>query len=556
MPDPVDVEAAALPLRLRGKPLQTAYDVVAYLGVRHGRLIRLLYNSPESSRYTEFEIPKRTGGMRSIHSPIGLLRELQSKLKDDFSALYRAHPHAHGFIPERSVVTNAREHVGKRWVLNIDLEDFFPSVNFGRVRGLFMKPPFDMGPPAATICAKIVTHRNGLPQGAPTSPVLSNLIASALDRRLLRLARQNRATYSRYADDITFSTNLPVFPPALATRTAISGGIFKVEAGDALIQAVTASGFSVNASKVRIHGQSDRQNVTGLSVNARVNVPRKRIRKIRAMLHAWRKFGLEDAANEHFTKYRSRAQHNQAPRSEQGFRNIVYGHLSFIKMVRGADDPLFLKLCSQVLELDPNPSSFLRQMVFGFDDFEVFISHASEDKLGIARPIYEACERQGLKAFLDEEHIGWGQSFTSRINVALGAARTVLVVISQNSVSKEWPLAEINTALALEISGAKRVIPLMVGHPDLSKLPLIRTKRWITWTGDPDLVAAELKQVLRAGNGAETQQHEHLEVTETGPDTSDRRSAVDPIDRSAQSETSRAGLFTRLFKREKKMDRE
>ncbi|MCH9808607.1 MAG: TIR domain-containing protein [Alphaproteobacteria bacterium] len=480
-------------LRLHGQPLSESHHLARYLGVPNYRMTRTLYNENEGARYRHFEIPKRTGGMRQIHAPVGLVRELQDKLLPDFKALYRAHPNAHGFIDGRSVTSNAADHTGKRWVLNVDLKDFFPSINFGRIRGLLMKPPFDMGPAAASVCAQIVTYRNGLPQGAPTSPILSNFIAATLDRRLLRLARQNRLTYSRYADDITLSTNLAQFPPSIAVREPISGGGFKVSIGDALEQAIILSGFQVNERKVRIQGHHFHQSVTGLCVNERVNIERKRIRKLRAMLHAWRKFGIDSAGYEHFHKYRGSRRNSPPDNPAASFRNIVYGNLSFIKMVRGPDDPLFLKLCSQVLELDPNPSKFLRQMVFGADDYEVFISHASEDKAAIARPVFEACNRLGIKAFLDEEHIGFGQSFTSKINTALGASRTVLAIITPNSVTKEWPLEEVNTALALEVSGNKRVIALMVGNPDLTRLPLIRTKRWIEWTGNADQVAAELK---------------------------------------------------------------
>jgi RNA-directed DNA polymerase len=167
-------------------------------------------------------------------------------------------------------------------------------------------------------------------------------------------------------------------------------------------------------------------------------------------------------------------------------------------MVRGTADPVYLKLCAQVLDLDPNPSKFIRQMVFGAGDYDIFISHASEDKVEIARPIFEACERLGLKAFLDEEHIDWGETFTRKINLALGAARTVLAVISSNSVNKDWPLTEVNTALGLEVNGEKTVVALVVGRPDLSRLPLIRGKDFLEWSGDAGLVAKRLREVVTA----------------------------------------------------------
>ncbi|MEQ8823274.1 MAG: reverse transcriptase domain-containing protein [Filomicrobium sp.] len=544
-------------LRIDGRPLLTSQDVARYLGVYHGQMIHVLYDAPGTSNYRHFEIPKRTGGMRPIHAPMGLVRDMQDKLREDLSALYRPHPNAHGFIEKRGVTTNAANHTGQRWVLNVDLEGFFPSINFGRVRGLFMKPPFEMGPAAATVCAQVVTYRNGLPQGAPTSPVLSNFIAAQLDRRLSRLARQNRLVYSRYADDITLSTNQAQFPASVVIREPIDGGGWKVTAGDALAQAIHQSGFEINEKKVRLQAHYVHQDVTGLCVNKRVNISRERIRKLRAMLHAWRKFGIERAANEHFKRYRGSRRLKPPSRPGTAFRNVVYGHLAFVKMVRGADDELFLKLCAQVLALDPNPSKFIRQMVFGADDYDVFISHASEDKETIARPIFEACKRAGVKAFLDEAHIGFGQSFASKINTALGSSRTVLAIVSPHSTTKEWPLEEMNTALALEIDGDKKVLPVMVGNPDLTHLPLMRTKRWVTWDNNAEPVVRELKLQLdqisqRGGPAAPSSVPVVSGDNGASNDSKKTQPANTPQPWSApdgQKTTREGGWIARLFKR-------
>src|SRR5689334_12289528 len=199
-----------------GARIETGEQAAAFLGQNFGKLMYMLYKAPEEKRYTPFEIPKRTGGMRLIHSPNGAIREAQTALAPHLLALYNAHPSVHGFLKERSILSNAKLHTGQRLVFNVDLADFFPSINFGRVRGLFMSPPFNLGPAAATVFAQLCTHRNGLPQGAPTSPHLSNFIAADLDRRLTRLARESGARYTRYADDITFSCNHPTMPPALA----------------------------------------------------------------------------------------------------------------------------------------------------------------------------------------------------------------------------------------------------------------------------------------------------------------------------------------------------
>ena len=488
----VEKDAGPPAIVLDGRALETPFDVARFLGVAHSAMIYMLYKAPPQARYRTFEIPKRTGGMRLISAPRGIIGDMQRKLAPLFTAAYQAHPNAHGFIPARSVVSNAKVHTGQRLVLNIDLEDFFPSINFGRVRGLLMARPFFMGAGAAAVVAQIVTHRNGLPQGAATSPALSNFIAATLDRRLTRLAKENRLHYTRYADDITFSTNQPTFPPAAAFLDATTGRIMP---GEALERAIAAAGFTINQRKVRLQTRHQRQSVTGLVVNTTANVHRKRIRKIRAMIHAWEKFGLEAAGREHFAVHRGAAKSPDNP--GRAYRNIVYGQLSFAKMVRGKEDPIFLNLCARLIDIDPNPSRFIRQMVFGAADFDVFISHASEDKETIARPIYEACARRGIKAFLDEAHIGWGESFTAKINTALGAARTVLCIISPVSVTKEWPLAEVNAALSMDVIGQKKVVPLLVGRPDLTKLPLIAGKDQLAWNGDAERVARELEKIVR-----------------------------------------------------------
>lgn len=501
--EPIAGPSAAPALNIDGRRLETSDDVAKLLGERKSTLLYALYTAPAESRYTEFEIPKRNGGKRRISSPNGIIRRAQDTLKPLLDAAYRSHPAAHGFIGGRSILTNAGEHVGRRFVFNVDLADFFPSINFGRVRGLFMAPPFLAAPAAATVLARLCTHDNGLPQGASTSPMLSNLIASELDRRLLRLARENRLHYSRYSDDITFSGDQPVFPAAIAIVAArLPGeahGPLSVTAGEALVHAIESSGFKLNPAKVRIHAHHQRQQVTGITVNAKANVTRQRVRKVRAMLHAWEKFGLEAAAREHLARYRHLPRIAASPLATRRFRAALYGELAFLKMVRGADDAIFLKFCAKVVALDPQPSRFLRRMVFGADDYEVFISHATEDKPEIARPIARACEALGIRAFLDEEHIAWGENFTRKINTALGAARTILCIVSSNSVSKDWPVAEMNAALDLEIGGRKRVLVVMVGKPDLSKLPLIQAKNYHIWANDPGAVAAKLLATLGRG---------------------------------------------------------
>ena len=157
----------------------------------------------------------------------------------------------HGFLKGRSIVTNAKQHKRKRYVFNVDLEDFYGSINFGRVRGLFRAEPFSMGEKAAAIAAQICTFENSLPQGAATSPVISNFIASELDRKLSSLARRYRLTYTRYADDITFSSNNRNFPEGIAFFDGTNPITNDCCVGSVLEETVQGCGFSINHHTTR-----------------------------------------------------------------------------------------------------------------------------------------------------------------------------------------------------------------------------------------------------------------------------------------------------------------
>jgi hypothetical protein len=167
----------------------------------------------------------------------------------------------------------------------LDLEAFFPSVNFGRVRGFFINDNrFRLSGKAATVVAQIACHNNELPQGSPCSPVISNLIAHMLDVRLARLAKRCQVTYSRYADDLTFSTNRKIFPDGLAHQ--IDGNNDQYTLGRELLSEIDRAGFSVNPKKTRLQFRDSRQLTTGLMVNSKVNIKPEYYRMARAMCHA------------------------------------------------------------------------------------------------------------------------------------------------------------------------------------------------------------------------------------------------------------------------------
>lgn len=265
-------------------------DVAALLGFKPASLAYILYRMPDAQKYTEFEIPKRNGGMRKILAPDVKLKLLQRRvanllylcLADIDKAGRPRRPVSHGFARSLSIVTNASVHKRRRYVLNLDLKDFFPSINFGRVRGMLMKDKrFQLDAKVATVIAQVACHDHVLPQGSPCSPVISNIIAHLLDIRLVRLAKANRCTYSRYADDLTFSTSLKDFPVDLAIPVAGSEGDWVL--GAVLAKEIQKAGFEINDKKTRMQLRGSRQVTTGLLVNEKANIRPEYYRDARAM---------------------------------------------------------------------------------------------------------------------------------------------------------------------------------------------------------------------------------------------------------------------------------
>ena len=193
-------------LRSKFFGLETVKDIASLLDVKYNRLIYCIYRTNPKKRYYSFQINKKNGKFRNISAPSPFIKILQQKLNQVLKAVYNPKPSAHGFVINRSIVTNASKHLSRKYVFNIDLKDFFPSINFGRVRGMFMAKPYNLPEKVSTVLAHLCCFDRQLPQGAPTSPIISNMICGKLDSQLQQLASKYRCTYSRYADDITFST--------------------------------------------------------------------------------------------------------------------------------------------------------------------------------------------------------------------------------------------------------------------------------------------------------------------------------------------------------------
>jgi len=317
------------------KLAKTLTDLAFILGEQPQVLSYVLYKIPSNSKYKQFDIPKKSGGKRTIWAPVKRLKKIQKTLANLLQDIYLEIKNkrgvkdncivSHGFKRKFSIITNARNHRNKSYVLNADLKDFFPSINFGRVYGFFVRnQDFALDPKVATVIAQIACHENCLPQGSPCSPIISDFIGHILDMRLSRMAARHRCTYTRYVDDLSFSTNERSFPRALAFQDASNPHEWL--AGDALVKNIFRSGFKLNNAKTRVQYSSSRQDTTGLIVNKKVAVPEEFYHATRAMCHNLFNHGFAFVAKEGVSKPIADA--------------VVRGKLSYIHHVRSTQNKL------------------------------------------------------------------------------------------------------------------------------------------------------------------------------------------------------------------------
>lgn len=277
-------------LRANAVPeFHTVAELAAAMQVSVGEIRWLAFHrrAATDTHYRRFGIPKKTGGIRLISAPMPRLKRTQEWILQHIIEQVAIHQDAHGFRQGRSIVTNAAPHVKSDVVINVDVEDFFPTVTFPRIRGVFRHLGYSgqLATVLALLCSEphrdeaelegrsffVATTPRRLPQGAPSSPGLTNIICRGLDARLHRLAQQLGFCYTRYADDITFS----------GSGQAVSA------VGTALrrIRYIVADeGFRLHPRKTRIFRRTRRQEVTGLVVNDGISVRRDLLRRFRAVL--------------------------------------------------------------------------------------------------------------------------------------------------------------------------------------------------------------------------------------------------------------------------------
>ena len=302
--------------------ISTRKDLAECLEISLGELNYICrYHQPEKL-YRTFALKKSNGETRTIYSPNRQLRFIQRRLSTILYDIYCPKKIAHGYIRSRNVVTNASVHAGNRHVLNLDLSDFFPSIHFGRVRGLFQKEPFCFNEPVSMALAQLVCFRGVLPQGAPTSPIISNFICRSLDNDLSKLCGKYKIVCTRYCDDITISTTAPYLPSGIVDTHP------SVHLGNELVEVIQKNSFRINPKKIRLQSFGARKTVTGVVVNVKPNISREKYRQFRAELFYTFQNGLEAGAKRNgFLK-------NDEADSEK-FSRYLRGKINYYKMVMG-----------------------------------------------------------------------------------------------------------------------------------------------------------------------------------------------------------------------------
>lgn len=301
-------------------------------------------------RYRQFKIKKKSGGARQITAPrTKSFMMMLSAVNDILRSMYTPSDYAMGFTEGRSVVTNATVHKGKNYVFNIDLKDFFPSIEQARVWKRLQLAPFNFPVAIANLIAGLCAMKESrqedtgeikysyiLPQGSPTSPIITNMICDKLDRRLGGLAHRFGLKYTRYADDITFSSMHNVYQ---------KNGEFRKE----LRRIIKDQGFTINDSKTRLQKRGTRQEVTGIIVCEKLNVTQKYVRDVRNILYMWDRYGYNVAYGKFFPKYKEEKGH--VKKGNPDLINVIDGKLMYLKMVKGDEDTVYSKLYDKFCKL-------------------------------------------------------------------------------------------------------------------------------------------------------------------------------------------------------------
>lgn len=487
--------------------LATRKELALRLGLDPRRLDILLWGGPMSEHYRSFSIRKRSGGTREIHAPRLFLLEIQRQIASALQDVYKPPPGAHGYVRGRSIHSNAALHVHRREVLNFDLENFFPTINFGRVRGVFDR--LGCVRPVSTALAQLCCLERSLPIGGAASPVISNFVCYRMDREFQRLGSSVGATYSRYADDITFSTDRRRMPARILTSDLNGKPILSEQVRNI----VARNGFTENPMKTRLANGSQRQSVTGITVNLHPNVRSTYGRNLRAMIHNLDKDGYAKCQADMALKYGR----DRRPGASPEFGDVLLGRIAFLGQTRGLDDEMYASVarCAQQVlgrtadapprfkrwepKISPTPRG---GMMAANEHRKVFVSYSRQDRKWVDELLVrlKPLIRESDFEVWEDSRIRPGSDFMAEIESAIFGCRVALLVVSAHFFASDFIARdEIPKILVQAESKGIKILPLIVGHCRFIKEPQLSRFQALNNPAEPleSLTPAEVSKVLQ-----------------------------------------------------------
>ena len=431
------------------KELYSEFEFFNYIGITLKEYNKIIYY--KSKMYHEFLIPKGNNKFRIINAPDDRLKYIQHKILDLLNNLYTIKNPVHGFVFKKSIITNANSHLKNNYILNMDIKDFFNTITQNRIIGLMHS--FGIPQDLSKIIANLCCLNGALPQGSPASPILSNMVCFKLDKLLINFSKKNRCIYTRYADDITFSS----YHPMIIIFNNIkfkSGKLSITDIGEDLKNIFLNNGFTINENKIHFADRNSRKIVTGIKVNVKLNLDRNYIRNIRAIFYSINKHELKKAEQILVDKCKKKIK----------LENYLKGKIIWIGNVRGKSDPIFIKYAGIYNNIFENKIKITSNYI---DNAVWIIESLSDNEKGQAQPnIGSAVFIEGIGLITNEHCVSTNGELLLYHYKNTEKKHTVNV----NKVDKNYDLALLNHKLNNnEYSALKKVNKQTIKVNDLTQ---------------------------------------------------------------------------------------
>lgn len=320
-------------------------NLLNIININHPRLYYIVDNI--NKFYYSFNIKKKSGGVRVINAPKQELKIIQNEiLLKILKNNYFPNDNVHGFIRNRNILTNSLFHFNANSILNIDIQNYFKNISFNSVLNIINKLPFDFSDQESYYITRLITYNGYLPQGSPSSPLISNMVTQNFDIEMNRFAKVNNCQYSRYADDITISSKLNRLPLEIFDYK-------KNILSNKIVDIFLKNNFRVNSKKTRVANKKQKMMITGLVVNEFPNIQRKYIRNIRAIIYSIESLGLEKAALK-LTNIKNINNYDEMYFIKYKFLKSIVARVEYVGYIKGKDSSVYLTFRKKINQIISN----------------------------------------------------------------------------------------------------------------------------------------------------------------------------------------------------------